>query len=60
MKRLTLLILAMAAIILALSCGKKTTFVTIDGTKIADITVPGSFNGQDARGFYNLEILFII
>jgi DUF1680 family protein len=31
-------------------------FVTIDGTKIADITVPGSFNGQDARGFYNLEI----
>ena len=31
-------------------------FVTIDGTKIADITVPESVKGQDSRGFYNLEL----
>ena len=31
-------------------------YVTIDGTKIADVTVASSFKGQDARGFYNLEL----
>ena len=31
-------------------------FVSIDGTKIADITVASSFKGQDSKGFYNLEL----
>ena len=31
-------------------------YVTIDGTKIADITVAESYKGQDSKGFYNLEI----
>ena len=31
-------------------------YVTIDGTKIADITVASSFKGQDSKGFYNLEL----
>ena len=30
--------------------------VTIDGVKIADVTVAASVKGQDARGFYNLEL----
>ncbi|MBQ7495451.1 MAG: glycoside hydrolase family 127 protein [Bacteroidaceae bacterium] len=32
-------------------------YVTIDGTKIADITVAASAKNQDSRGFYNLELL---
>ena len=35
--------------------GRKGT-VTIDGTKIADIEVAPRYKGQDARGFYNMEI----
>lgn len=31
-------------------------YVTIDGTKIADITVASSYKTQDAKGFYNLEV----
>ncbi len=31
-------------------------YVTIDGTKIADVTVAASFKGQDSKGFYNLEL----
>lgn len=31
-------------------------YVTIDGTKIADVTVASSFKGQDSKGFYNLEL----
>ena len=29
--------------------------LTIDGQKIADITIPNSFKGSDANGFYNVE-----
>ena len=31
-------------------------YVTVDGTKIADITVAASYKGQDSKGFYNLEL----
>lgn len=31
-------------------------YVSIDGTKIADVTVASSFKGQDSKGFYNLEL----
>ena len=31
-------------------------YVSIDGKQIADITVAASYKGQDARGFYNLEV----
>ena len=31
-------------------------YVTIDGKRIADITVAASVKGQDARGFYHLEL----
>ena len=29
--------------------------LTVDGTKIADITIPTTFKGSDANGFYNVE-----
>ena len=29
--------------------------LTVDGTKIADITIPNSFKGSDSNGFYNVE-----
>ena len=29
--------------------------LTIDGTKVADITIPTSAKGSDANGFYNIE-----
>ena len=29
--------------------------LTVDGKKIADITIPSSFKGADANGFYNVE-----
>ena len=29
--------------------------LTVDGTKIADITIPSSAKGSDANGFYNIE-----
>ena len=29
--------------------------LTVDGTKIADITIPTSFKGSDSNGFYNVE-----
>ena len=29
--------------------------LTIDGQKIADITIPSSFKGSDVNGFYNVE-----
>lgn len=32
-------------------------FVSIDGARLADITVESSHKGQDSKGFYNLEIL---
>lgn len=31
-------------------------YVTIDGKKLADITVASSYKGQDGKGFYNLEL----
>jgi hypothetical protein len=31
-------------------------YVTIDGKKLADITVAASYKGQDGKGFYNLEL----
>ncbi len=34
--------------------GRKAT-LTVDGTKIADITIPNSFKGSDSNGFYNVE-----
>ena len=34
--------------------GRKGT-LTVDGTKIADITIPTSFKGSDSNGFYNVE-----
>ena len=34
--------------------GRKAT-LTIDGTKVADITIPTSVKGSDANGFYNAE-----
>ena len=34
--------------------GRKAT-LTIDGTKVADITIPTSAKGSDANGFYNVE-----
>ena len=34
--------------------GRKAT-LTIDGQKVADITIPTSFKGSDANGFYNVE-----
>ena len=34
--------------------GRKAT-LTVDGTKIADITIPASAKGSDANGFYNAE-----
>ncbi|MBP5507458.1 MAG: glycoside hydrolase family 127 protein [Prevotella sp.] len=34
--------------------GRKAT-LTIDGTKVADITIPSSAKGSDANGFYNVE-----
>ena len=30
-------------------------FLTIDGTQVADITIPSSAKGSDANGFYNVE-----
>jgi len=32
-------------------------YVTVDGTKIADITVPASVKTADSKGFFNLELL---
>ena len=29
--------------------------LTVNGTKIADITIPNSFKGSDSNGFYNVE-----
>ena len=29
--------------------------LTVDGQKIADITIPNAFKGSDANGFYNVE-----
>ena len=29
--------------------------LTVDGTKIVDITIPTAFKGSDANGFYNVE-----
>ncbi len=29
--------------------------LTVDGRKIADITIPSTFKGSDANGFYNVE-----
>ena len=29
--------------------------LSVDGTKIADITIPTSFKGSDSNGFYNVE-----
>ena len=34
--------------------GRKAT-LTVDGTKVADITIPSSAKGSDANGFYNAE-----
>ena len=34
--------------------GRKAT-LTVDGTKIADITIPAQAKGSDANGFYNAE-----
>ncbi len=34
--------------------GRKAT-LKVDGTKIADITIPASAKGSDANGFYNVE-----
>ena len=34
--------------------GRKAT-LTVDGTKLADITIPSSAKGSDANGFYNME-----
>ena len=34
--------------------GRQAT-LTIDGTKVADITIPSSAKGSDANGFYNVE-----
>ena len=34
--------------------GRQAT-LTIDGQKIADITIPSSFKGSDVNGFYNVE-----
>ena len=34
--------------------GRKAT-LTIDGQKVADITIPTSFKGSDNNGFYNVE-----
>ena len=34
--------------------GRKAT-LTIDGQKVADITIPTSYKGSDANGFYNVE-----
>ena len=34
--------------------GRQAT-LTVDGTKIADITIPSSAKGSDANGFYNIE-----
>ncbi len=34
--------------------GRKAT-LSVDGTKIADITIPTSVKGSDSRGFYNAE-----
>ncbi|MBO4821875.1 MAG: glycoside hydrolase family 127 protein [Prevotella sp.] len=34
--------------------GRKAT-LTIDGSKVADITIPSSAKGSDANGFYNIE-----
>lgn len=31
-------------------------YVTVDGTKIADVTVAAFVKNQDSRGFYNLEL----
>ncbi len=34
--------------------GRKAT-LTVDGVKLADITIPTSFKGSDQNGFYNVE-----
>jgi len=34
--------------------GRKAT-LTVDGTQLADITIPASAKGSDANGFYNVE-----
>ena len=33
----------------------RTATLTIDGTKVADITIPSSAKGSDSNGFYNVE-----